>query len=563
MHDMPFGIMDIVGLLHLKIRRSTPRGAYVDCPICGDQRGKLFVSSHEDVWRCNYCGANGGMLKLYGLVRNVTNARAYHEICDALINGMDLLEQPNRQAQEKCVSQQSTLADIQTIHKTLSALFDMLSLSKHHREHLSVQRGLSDEQIDRFGFKSVPPFYLCRPLVKRLLDKGHVVQGVPGFYVDKDGQWTIQFPSLFAGFLIPVRGVDGLIHGAQIRLDVPLKNKDDPPEKTGAKYVWLSSSGKPMGVSSGSPLHFIGAPARTVYITEGCLKADIAHCMMNRTFAAIAGVNNTKQLDLLFAYLKEQGTEEIIEAEDIDKYRNPQVHAGAQKIHELAAKHQLKCRSLFWNPNYKGIDDWQLALRRQKQKKEEILSFRERFIRGLCDFEAIEDEQEFWKETAEQSCKFWEHLGFTAEEYSYFVKNGKEKMKHMLLSQQVCQRYRIYQLNISQGIYPFAFAGIKELKKAGYKQPPAAGYRLVHDGELFCDKKADDSKRLEAIAERYRFDLPDGYAGRQVAPSDVVELYDDGTRRYYYRDKTGFCQVDFSPFLVKPLDQKSKGKRSV
>lgn len=86
-----------------------------------------------------------------------------------------------------------------------------------------------------------------------------------------------------------------------------------------------------MGVSSGSPLHFIGAPARTVYITEGCLKADIAHCMMNRTFAAIAGVNNTKQLDLLFAYLKEQGTEEIIEAEDIDKYRNPQVNAGAQK----------------------------------------------------------------------------------------------------------------------------------------------------------------------------------------------------------------------------------------
>ena len=87
------------------------------------------------------------------------------------------------------------------------------------------------------------------------------------------------------------------IHGVQILLDVPIKDKNDPPEKTGSKYIWLSSSTKRMGVTSGSPVHFVGNPfARTVYVTEGLLKADIAHLLMNRSFVAIAGANNVSQL---------------------------------------------------------------------------------------------------------------------------------------------------------------------------------------------------------------------------------------------------------------------------
>jgi hypothetical protein len=53
-------------------------------------------------------------------------------------------------------------------------------------------------------------------------------------------------------------------------LDHPLKDKDDPPEKTGVKYLTLSSTGKRMGTTSGSPIHFVGDPcSRVVYVTEG------------------------------------------------------------------------------------------------------------------------------------------------------------------------------------------------------------------------------------------------------------------------------------------------------
>ncbi len=55
-------------------------------------------------------------------------------------------------------------------------------------------------------------------------------------------------------------------------------------------------------------------------MTEGALKADIAHVLMNRTFAATGGAGCVTQLDSLFESLRRNGTEEIIEAEDMDKY---------------------------------------------------------------------------------------------------------------------------------------------------------------------------------------------------------------------------------------------------
>ena len=320
-HDLPFGIMDVAGLLRLNIRRRAPGQVYVDCPICGDRRGKMNLNTEKDLWRCNYCGEGGGMLSLYAKVYGVSNSDAYREICDALaVNGFS----PDYTVPEKTTpaeAEQSDAASVQEVHQTLSMLLSMLTLIPAHREHLRSVRGLSDDEITRFGFKSTPPPFLCRSLTNRLVKAGCRVQGVPGFYVDDNGCWTVKFHQRTSGIIIPIFGVDGLIHGAQIRLDHPLKDKDDPPEKTGVKYLTLSSTGKRMGTTSGSPIHFVGDPcSRVVYVTEGCLKADVAHALMHRTFVATLGVNNTAKLDELFAFLHRNGTEEIIEAEDMDKY---------------------------------------------------------------------------------------------------------------------------------------------------------------------------------------------------------------------------------------------------
>lgn len=466
----------------------------------------------------------------YAKVYGVSNSDAYREICDALaVNGFS----PDYTVPEKTTpaeAEQSDAASVQEVHQTLSMLLSMLTLIPAHRAHLQSVRGLSDDEITRFGFKSTPPPFLCRSLTNRLVKAGCRVQGVPGFYVDDNGCWTVKFHQRTSGIIIPIFGVDGLIHGAQIRLDHPLKDKDDPPEKTGVKYLTLSSTGKRMGTTSGSPIHFVGDPcSRVVYVTEGCLKADVAHALMHRTFVATLGVNNTAKLDELFAFLHRNGTEEIIEAEDMDKYSNEMVGKGASKIYALAVRHGMRCRRLTWNPNYKGIDDWQLALRRKEQKMKEDpgMTFKEQYLNGLCGLEMLETCTEKWHAMKVDSISLRDYLGLTEQEYDAYLQTAPGvSFQELLDSQRKTQRFRVYQLDLEHGeTRAFAFGGIDALHKAGFQQPPAAEYTLVYDGELICPVGQDERDILERIFARYNQAFPPDYHGRSIAPSDVLELY--------------------------------------
>ena len=119
----PFTILDVAALLRLNVRRRGTGHIYVDCPICGDRRGKMNLNLSKNVWRCNYCGEGGGMLSLYGKVYGVNNRDAYRSICDALQTGS---ASPEYQVQgignipEEVP--QSERANVQAIHHTLSEL---------------------------------------------------------------------------------------------------------------------------------------------------------------------------------------------------------------------------------------------------------------------------------------------------------------------------------------------------------------------------------------------------------------------------------------------------------
>lgn len=524
--DFPFDLLDVAQLLHLNIRRRQAESVYADCPFCGDKRGKLNLNFAKNVWRCNYCDARGGMLALYARVHGTTNSAAYSEICDALQTGetgwgcdsstatagTSFGKSPafGRLYEE---TPQSSRADAQTVHQTLSLLLNMLTLKPEHLAHLkSDKRGLTDEQINKLGFKSTPPYHQCRSLTARLIAQGYTVEGVPGFYQDKDGCWTVAFSSYASGILIPAVDMDGFLCGAQILLDKPFKDANAPPEKTGAKYIWFSSASKPMGTGSGSPVHFVGDSfSRVVYVTEGLLKADIAHCLTGRSFVAIAGANNVRGLDKVFAMLAQNGTELIVEAHDMDKRSNPMIAKGCSEVRRIAKAHGIECRSLTWDPNYKGIDDWQLSLRRKARETK------------------CENDQE--------AIRLRKGPG---EERSATTPERQDK----------AQRFRLYQLAFdTQQPIPFAFRGIGALHKAGYAQPPAALYRLVLDTDLPRRDAQADKDFLQDVRTHCRKELPQN-SGRPMAASDVVELYDSDERHYFYVEPSGFVQTQFSPLLA-------------
>ena len=86
--EFPFGIMEVVELLHLRVRRQQANSVYVDCPFCGDRRGRMNVNFVKNVWRCNHCDEHGGMLALYAKLNHTTTSDAYWEIAEALCDNI-------------------------------------------------------------------------------------------------------------------------------------------------------------------------------------------------------------------------------------------------------------------------------------------------------------------------------------------------------------------------------------------------------------------------------------------------------------------------------------------
>ena len=82
---------------------------------------------------------------------------------------------------------------------------------------------------------------------------------------------------------------------------------------------------------------------------------------------------------------------------------------------------------------------------------------------------------------------------------------------------------------------------------------PASEYRLVHDGELICPKEQPADEVLATLVQQFSSTLPEQYAGRSISASDVIELYGDDGRSYFYRDTASFVPVKFSPMLAKPM----------
>lgn len=366
--DFPFTMEQVVELLQLQVRHRRPVSIDVDCPFCG-RRGKMNINLQKQTYRCNYCDdgtksspSSGGMLKLYaGLHGGLSLSDAYREICGLLhVGGYQATQNPRQTVpairQEKLQEiPQAALAPIEVRHKTYSVLFSLLALSPAHRENL-LRRGLTEKDIQRYGYKSAPVLGFTK-LAAAVLERGCTVEGVPGFYVNGHGEWTINFHARSPGFLVPVLDTEGRIQGAQIRLDHPMNKR---------KYIWLSSSERNLGVSSGSPVHFVGNPhAKTVIFTEGGLKGTVAHCLTGETFLCNAGASQSSNLIALLPVLKERGVKEIQAAYDMDLKTNEHVRRGCLQVLRAATELGLRARRKEWDAINKGIDDnaWAKKLR--------------------------------------------------------------------------------------------------------------------------------------------------------------------------------------------------------
>jgi conjugative relaxase-like TrwC/TraI family protein len=250
---------------------------------------------------------------------------------------------------------QHTRAEIEGRDAIHHELLGALTLMARDHKNL-VKRGLDEAAITRGGYKSVPSSISVHDVSARFKDRD--MAGIPGFY-KQDGSWKLNVNDWHAGFLVPVRDIGDRIEGFQIRR---AEVKTDEP-----RYVWLSSSNKNDGASSGAPAHFRN-PDRVrqtgqVIITEGALKGDTAaHLLGNRhCVIALAGVGSFRED--FGRWLRElmPDLRQAVIAFDADAAIKPEVQHQLERLCESLRGAGLDVRELRWEQRQgKGIDDYLL-----------------------------------------------------------------------------------------------------------------------------------------------------------------------------------------------------------
>ena len=246
-------------------------------------------------------------------------------------------------------------------------LLSLLKLQERHRQDFK-RRGAADieiKELEQKGYKSIQPENSVS-IAEKLLEKGLRLDGIPGFFRNRSGIWEAAF----------YEGNQG--------------------------YLWFTSSGFSGGTSSGSPAGvsgYISPVQRSIHVTEGILKAELASLRSGYPYIGIPGVGNYKSLLPVLADLKSRGLQTVYECMDMDKMMDltcrcdcmekcivcgtperllrkqecPQkrrkrdtIRKGCLKLYDMCERLGLNCQRISWDTdadglwlgNYKGVDDW-------------------------------------------------------------------------------------------------------------------------------------------------------------------------------------------------------------
>ena len=158
--------------------------------------------------------------------------------------------------------------------------------------------------------------------------------------------------------MIPDRNCKGQIEAIQIRLDKVFKSK----------FNTLTSVDQYYGATASCCPHFVGVSEKvdSVYLTEGVMKADLAHYFFfllghPSAFVGLTGVSNFNQYRRALKELRAFGVETIQVAFDMDMAVNDNVRKAREKILREGSEEGFEMIPRRWSSNYKGVDDLLLS----------------------------------------------------------------------------------------------------------------------------------------------------------------------------------------------------------
>lgn len=354
------------------------------CPFHDDKTiGSFMVTNKKGLFKCFSCGAGGDSIKFVAMLDGINyvqsalkiaatlemiSTKEYESLLRRKINPA-AIQHYERKALDKFqpnpVADDETLNYVYNIFKKGQSLSDSdePTLTAQHRE-LLIQRDLSDDDIERYGYFTMPTRHAMKGIKTALRRRGQdeeILLNVPGFYKEVAANRVTFSP--IKGIGIPIRNTRGQIVGIQVR-------RDDKKEGE-QRYRWFSSSFADNddtnkyegGASPGSPLDIVYPKevlSKTVFITEGHFKAVQLTKRYGCVSISVQGVTSWKSVaEALKDISSRHPVKYVYIAFDADMAYNFAVSLQSRKMTDDICKNMdVQVVYVQWDTVYgKGIDD--------------------------------------------------------------------------------------------------------------------------------------------------------------------------------------------------------------
>lgn len=373
---------------------------YIKCPVCGGRRFSFNVAM--GIGKCWNCDFSADSASYYAVTTGLSTKDARFDIENRL--GIKKDGKSNEEKLPPRIVYNTTQPEAKkkpasVLNATYMAFLSELGLTEKNRMSLHARGMDNDDYISILNYKTFPRmdeidyFALC----KRLINSGFTLDGVPGFFKTKKGDYT--FVQLTKGIIMPQKNYCNQIVGLQIRKDDDLRVFIEEKGEYEGKCGWFSSKNRNGGCPANANVHYacdwkfntekkLYEPIcnrKAFALTEGIMKADLFHFFCPHIpVISVPGVHALENLKCELIRLREDfGVETILLAYDMDYQTNPNVQEAMNKTINIIKEIGFKLEQKNWETKIvvenkvvgcaNGIDDYlAFALKKivpQVQKK--------------------------------------------------------------------------------------------------------------------------------------------------------------------------------------------------
>lgn len=292
-------ISNVINKLGLKKTSKIGNNIYLICPFCQSKKeknGYMKANLINNLFVCNNCEASGTSIELYANVKYITTKEAYKRLrkeIPVLDNMPYVFNNP--------------VKDDYYRDLVYSAFLDMLSLNEKHMDKLKKMQ-FSEEYILKHKFKSIENNEKKKKeICMRLQERGFKLDGLPGFFQDKDFKWTYKSHK---GIFIPAT-LDNKIQGLRILLDEKY-SKD-------TENIWFSSNNEYNGTKASNwPIFlkdeninwFEMSNTKENNVIFIATEIILAHKLFNTTNKTVIGIPNNIDKEVLLSIVNRMKVKE-------------------------------------------------------------------------------------------------------------------------------------------------------------------------------------------------------------------------------------------------------------